>query len=330
MNEENNVVVYLESGEGKAAQLNRGLLTEGSRIAALLGGRLMAVRLGAKGEVADLPEGHGVSTLLRVSSAELAEYRCETYAWALGSALKSISFRLLLFAGTGTGTDMAPRVASMLGSAAVLGCTDIRYDGEKLVYLCPLYGGQLEREVSYVEAGLEVATVRAEALYERPAAAIALTRTDMAVEIPPHLSRVFSHSPVAPDPSTIDIQCAKQIIGIGAGCTESMPYAEELSKLLNAAIATTRPVVDDGRLPKSRMIGQTGKTVAPDVYLALGVSGSPHHVAGIQQSKAILSVNVDPRAPIFGFSDTGFEADLNTLLPKLMKRIKRYRDEGGQ
>ena len=76
------------------------------------------------------------------------------------------------------------------------------------------------------------------------------------------------------------------------------------------------------------MIGQTGKTVAPDLYLTLGVSGSPHHVAGIQESKEVLSVNLDPRAPVFSFSDIGFVGDLRSLLPKLIERIKRYRDEG--
>jgi len=105
-----------------------------------------------------------------------------------------------------------------------------------------------------------------------------------------------------------------------------MALVEELSSLLEGSIGTTRPVVDEGRLPKERMIGQTGKTVAPDSYLALGISGSPHHVAGIQQSGSTLSINRDPRAPIFGTADAGFVCDLDMLLPKLIDRIKRFRD----
>jgi electron transfer flavoprotein alpha subunit len=104
--------------------------------------------------------------------------------------------------------------------------------------------------------------------------------------------------------------------------------ATELSTLLDAPIGTTRPVVDDGLLPKARMIGQTGKTVSPDVYLALGISGSPHHVAGIQQTKKVFSINKDVRAPIFDLSDMAFNGDLDTILPKLVARIKRFCDQG--
>jgi electron transfer flavoprotein alpha subunit len=101
---------------------------------------------------------------------------------------------------------------------------------------------------------------------------------------------------------------------------------EQLSHLLEGSLGTTRPVVDEGILAKDRMIGQTGKTISPEAYLALGISGSPHHVAGIQRSKTILSVNRDPRAPIFAVADAGFVCDLKNLLPKLIDRIKQYRD----
>jgi electron transfer flavoprotein alpha subunit len=135
---------------------------------------------------------------------------------------------------------------------------------------------------------------------------------------------------IPPDYRTVDILYAKRIIGAGSGCGEPglLSLVEELSHLLEGSIGTTRPVVDDGYLPKERMIGQTGKTIFPELYIALGISGSPHHVAGIQASKTILSVNRDPRAPIFNVSDAGFICDLKTLLPKLINRIKRYRDEG--
>ena len=117
---------------------------------------------------------------------------------------------------------------------------------------------------------------------------------------------------------------------MGAGCDQPalLELAEELSSLLEASVGTTRLVVDSGRIPKTRMIGQTGKSTSPEICLTLGVSGSQHHVPGIRQSGTILSINADARAPIFGVSDTGFVSDLGGMLPKLVHRIKQFRDKG--
>ena len=93
-------------------------------------------------------------------------------------------------------------------------------------------------------------------------------------------------------------------------------------------MAATRPMVDEGRLPKERLMGQTGKTVAPELYLALGISGSPHHVAGIQGADTIIAVDRDPAAPIFDFADAGYVADLREILPALIRRIEQWRDGG--
>ena len=130
-----------------------------------------------------------------------------------------------------------------------------------------------------------------------------------------------------PDFRTVDIPFARRIVGVGSGASPLINLSEALALLLEGSIAATRPVVDDGFVPRERMIGQTGKTVSPGLYVALGISGSPHHVAGIQPAGRVLSLNIDAGAPIFGFSDTGFVCDLAGLLPKLIDRINRYRDE---
>jgi electron transfer flavoprotein alpha subunit len=99
----------------------------------------------------------------------------------------------------------------------------------------------------------------------------------------------------------------------------------ELADLLEGSLGSTRPIVDEGHLPKERMIGLTGKQISPDLYLALGVSGSPHHVAGIQGSKRIVCINKDPRAPIYQFCDAGFVGDIRNVLPKLISRIRAWK-----
>jgi|GEM_PF-133968 len=161
---------------------------------------------------------------------------------------------------------------------------------------------------------------------------------------------------VPPDYRTVDIVHARRIVAVGMGAVpaapaatpgsasvtagesgdsaeeaapgELMTHVRHLADLLEGSVAATRPLVDDGHLPKERLVGQTGRTVAPELYLALGISGSPHHVAGIQGAGTILAVDRDPAAPIFQFADSGYVADLREILPALIRRIEEWRDVG--
>jgi electron transfer flavoprotein alpha subunit len=132
------------------------------------------------------------------------------------------------------------------------------------------------------------------------------------------------------DFQTVDVAEAKTVVsaGMGAVTNDLYPLVQELADLIEGAIGTTRPVVDEGKIPRERMIGQTGKTVSPDLYLALGISGATHHVGGIQESGKIVSINRDPQASIFQNSDTGIVGDLREILPKLIERIKKARNDG--
>ncbi len=331
MNTEKDVVVFLESSGEKSVEINRGLLTEGNRIATGLGGSLSALIVGAFAEDQHILERFGASSLYQVGGAGLSQYSGEVFAWAAQEALRDIPFRLLLFAHTDRGSELAPRIGYYLGTGTVSGCADIRIKDHALSYVRYVYGGQFEQDVSYSGAVPEIATVRPEALTIREAPSSKPLRVStLSVKIPPHVVGTTPLELTPPDFRTVDILYAKRIIAAGSGCVGPglLSLVEELSHLLEGSVGTTRPVVDDGYLPKDRMIGRTGKTVLPELYVALGISGSPHHVAGVQASKMILAVNRDPRAPIFNVSDAGFVGDLSTLLPKLINRVKQYRDEG--
>ena len=132
---------------------------------------------------------------------------------------------------------------------------------------------------------------------------------------------------VPPDPRTVDLVHARRIVGVGAGgaSDELLDAVSELAELLEGSVGATRPVVDDRRLPKDRLIGQTGRTVAPELYLALGISGSPHHVAGVQGAEHIVTVNKDEHAPIVSFSDTSFIGRLEDVLPALVLQLRAVR-----
>jgi electron transfer flavoprotein alpha subunit len=299
------VIVVLESLDERADAINKALLAEGSRIADLLGGSL--------------------STIL----AEPSVHSSTAWVHAATTLLEGVPFRLLLFAHTDRGGELAPRIAQFLDAAAVMDCFDIRFRNEALYYARYIHDGQFEQEISFTDPP-EIASLSLESLEAREGFAIApvqIKQIHLRIPITPDAKRTIKIIP--PDFKTIDIRYAQRVLDIGAGCSQPalLELAEELAGLLEASVGITRLVVDDGRISKTRMIGQTGKTVSPELCLALGVSGSQHHSTGIQKAAKILSVNSDEHAPIFGVSDAGFLADLNLLLPQLISRIKRYRDK---
>jgi electron transfer flavoprotein alpha subunit len=303
VNKNRDIIVVLESLDERAEAINRRLLAEGSRIAKLLGGSLSALLTE--------PSKHG------------------SHAWAQTAKmlLEDAPYRLLLFAHTNKGGELAPLIAQALNAAAVTDCFDIRFRNETLYYARYVYGGQFEQEVSFADPP-EIASLNLESL-ETPEdfSTAPVPFKKILLRIPEIADKKKTIKTIPPDFKTIDIRYAKRILDIGAGCDQPalLELAEELAALLEASIGTTRLVVDNGHIPKTRMIGQTGKAASPELCLALGVSGSPHHVAGIQKSGTIFSVNSDEHAPIFGVSDAGFASDLNLLLPKLVSRLKQYR-----
>jgi electron transfer flavoprotein alpha subunit len=328
MDRTNDIVVFLEPPGERGDDINRGLITEGARIARLTGGTVSALTVGTPAVSRESIEGYGAEQLIEVYGDRLFEYTCETYAFAVAKALENFPLALLLFGHTDRGRELAPCVATLLGSVAITDCTDIRFMKGYLSYTRQPYGRQLEEEIHYGASVREVASIRTDGLYRRKEAGSppVLKVTRKAVNMPTNLRSARPLDTLPPDYRTVDILFARRIVGVGSGAAESLGTVEELAGLLCASLAATRPVVDDGLIGKARMIGQTGKTVTPDLYIALGVSGSPHHVAGIKEARKVLSINLDPNAPMFAFSDTAFVGDIRLLLPKLIARIKRYRN----
>jgi electron transfer flavoprotein alpha subunit len=275
----------------------------------------------------------------------------EALAGAVAEAAKAaaaagpVAITAVLLADTDRGRRLAPLVAARLGSGAVLGCSDVHVEAG-LVFVKPVYGGWLEVEVTAEPGTVPVVTLDLSGI-EVPAvgaaagegAADTAEPTDYATapaEVltlkpgPAATPAVRRLEVIPPDARSVDLIHAKRIVsaGMGAADEELLAAVRELADLLGGSVGATRPVVDEGRLPKERLIGQTGRTVTPDLYVALGISGSPHHVAGVRKADTIMAVNRDPRAPIFQFSDVGYVADLREVLPALVSKIKEWRDAG--
>lgn len=313
------VFVVLEPATGGIDDGSGSLLAEGARLAGVLGGDMRAL------------------------SWEVGEPGwLEPVAAGLAGRLREAEPAIVLLADSDAGRQLAPMIAQHLGTSAVLGCGDaIIRDGD-VVFVKPVYGGHLDQEVAFVRGFVQVVTLQVTSppaesaavsvelipLGEGAGPAGGMAAVGTASATGPPIRRLEL---VAPDFRTVDLVHAKRIVSAGAGSVggDLLGAVTELAELLEGSVGATRPVVDDGRLPKERLIGQTGKTVAPDLYLALGISGSPHHIAGVQGATTIVSVNRDASAPIFQFSDIGYVGDLEIVLPALVRRIKEWRDAGG-
>jgi electron transfer flavoprotein alpha subunit len=332
MNKERDILILLESFGENAEEINRSLALEGKRISTGLGGRLTALSIGEPLEKHSMLAEAGISLLYILKNNLFSEYRQEVFCRAITECMQEFQPRCFLLSDSDMGKELAPWIAHRLETAAVTGCVAIEIDGERLFYRKPVYGGQFEEKISFPAGCIEIATIKQEALDKGLRVESNDIENDIEVvvkkvSIPPKIIRTKPLERIPPDFRTTDIVHAKRIIGTGAGSADKQLIAvvKEFAELLQGSLGATRPVVDDGYLPKERMIGQTGKMVAPELYVSLGISGSPHHVAGIQEAEKIISVNKDLRAPIFQLSDIGFIGDLKKILPKLVKRIKEWK-----
>ena len=328
------ILVVLEpaadAGTPSAEGLDGRLLAEAERLAAMIPAAQLAPDAGAavigavtwpaRGSFADVP----------------------ALADALAAHAHERGARIVICLDTDLGHELAPLVAAALDTCALLRVTDAAPGVESatgdasFTWVRPVFGGHLEQESTYAPGAVQVVAVAPEALQSTTGAPGRLdvaTVTEGRSAQGESIGRIRRLGIVPPDYRTVDLVHARRIVAAGAGAVgvpgdEALALVVELAELLEGSVGATRPVTDDARLPKERLVGQTGKTVAPDLYLALGISGSPHHMAGVQGAERVLAVNRDPAAPIMAFSDAGFVGDLRDVLPELIGLIKGWRDGG--
>ncbi|MBU2600975.1 MAG: electron transfer flavoprotein subunit alpha/FixB family protein [Actinobacteria bacterium] len=352
-----NVLAVLVPGVEGRDDASAVLLAEAGRVAHALGGEVTAVGLGPGGGD---PSGSGgpfdVEPCVRTLAAHVGALRPRTVLMLDGDLSRELAPRLALACGSSALVGCTG-VAVMDGAVTY---SKPAYGGwleEELTYAAgSLEVVTLDRgALSLAAPGATDASTDASTDVSTDASTAGAPVTMLEVGRGAGARAIRHVETRPPDYRTVDIVHAKRIVAVGmgvvapltlsggadeadgldgaGGADESgadgeglMVYVEELAALLEASIAATRPVVDEGRLPKERLVGQTGRTVAPELYLALGISGSPHHVAGIQGAETILAVDRDPAAPVFQFADAGYVADLHRVLPALIRRIEEWRD----
>ncbi len=313
-------LAVLEQRDGVLRKISHEVVTAAQR----LGGGVEAV-VCAAGAVqgADQAAKYGADKIVTLTNPAFAKYAPEACAQALADRAKQGGYRTIVFAASATGKDLAPRVAAKLGVAVAADITDLAVDGGGVVVTRPVYAGKALLQVK-VASQPAVLSLRPNVFtpVERPKAGAAET---VAVTVP--AGRVVVRELKAAPAGTLDVAEAQVIISGGRGLKEPANFKvlEELARAFGgqAAVGASRAVVDAGWRTHADQVGQTGKTVSPSLYIAVGISGAIQHLAGMRTSKVIVAINKDKDAPIFKVADYGVVGDLFEIVPKLTEEIRK-------
>ena len=323
------ILLITEQRQGKWNNASFETLVAAQQIATAASGTVSAAVLG-KG-VAALAEEFATKNVAEVLDVEhelLENYTPDGYCTALKQVIESAKPDLVLFPHTYQVRDFAPKLAAMLGKGMVGDCIGFRNESGKLVFVRQMFQGKTAADVTFTGAAPWFATFqagafRADLLAAHPSgkAPVNVEKIDLKAEdIRTKPMELFKEAK-----SAVDLTQAPLIVAIGRGikAPENIAQAETLAKVLGGEIAASRPICDEGWLPMERQIGSSGQTVAPKLYLALGISGAIQHVVGMKGSRTIVAVNKDQNAPIFEIADYGIVADIFEVMPALTEELQK-------
>ena len=275
---------------------------------------------------------HGADKVVVVDDPMLEKYATEPYAKAITAVIKACEPEIVLYGATSIGRDLAPRVSARVHTGLTADCTKLAINEEtKLLHMTrPAFGGNIMATIVCKNHRPQMATVRPGVM---AALAKDATRTgevvNFKVDFVPADMNVEILEEVKETKKTVDITEAKVLVsgGRGIGSADFVPVLQEAADVLGGVVTGSRPVIEAGWLDKDRQVGQTGKTVRPDLYLACGISGAIQHVAGMESSEVVISINKDDNAAIFSVSDLGVVGDVKVILPKLVEALKKVKEE---
>jgi electron transfer flavoprotein alpha subunit len=325
-----NILVYALHYEGAINKNSLGAVSEGAKLAAELGGEAHAILLGQSipQDLAASLGDYGAKKVLVADGPEgLAQPLVDAMAAAIspqgGQAGGDYSYAL--FGGGLLGFEIGAGLAARLGAGVAMEVTNVRAENGELIAERPILGDSAISEIKYrSDVGIIIGRLNAFEIKQTGAGPAAVEQ--LSFELSPQAQQATMVTRGEQRGADVDIEGADILIagGRGLGKAEGFQLAEDLAKAFggNSAVAATRAVVDAGWYPYAAQIGQTGKTVAPKLYLAAGISGAIQHKVGMQGSENIVAINKDANAPIFEFSDLGIVGDLNKILPKLTEAVK--------
>lgn len=335
VNFSNEVWVFIEQHNGKPVDVSFELLSKGRKLADTMKGLLKSIVIGESVKsIAQETFRYGADEAYIVDHPELKHYRTLPYSKILNDLVQQHIPRVVLFGATIIGRDLAPRVASNTRSGLTADCTDLKvqditYLGKEyqnlLLQIRPAFGGNIIATIITPDIPIQMATVR-EGVMEMHALEqphdIKISEVKYVPDSLDHLITIVEQHRVE---SKVNLKSAPIIVsgGYGLGTKENFKMIYELAHLLGGEVAGSRAAVDAGFIHHERQVGQTGVTVRPKLYIAVGISGAIQHRAGMQEAKKIIAINTDPDAPIFDVSHYGIVGDAVDVIPKFIEAYKR-------
>lgn len=322
MAELSGVLVVIETSAGDPRDVSLEALTVARDLAG--DGGLTALVIG--GGVDALANSIQADKVLVVDAAELERYTTDGYTRVIESAIETVNPKLVLLGGTTSGRDLGPYLSARAGQNCLSDCVDLRWEGDTLIGTRPVYQGKLLSDVSYTPDGVAFAVIRG-GTFEPAESGQPGTVESLPVEFSDGDLRVELTDVTIPPVGAVDLEGAETIVagGRGLGSQENFQLLEQLAEALGGAVGATRAVTDLGWRPHYEQIGQTGKTVKPKLYFAVGISGAVQHLVGMQGAETVVAINRDPDAPIFKLAQIGVVGDLNEILPALISEIQAAR-----
>ena len=328
------VLVFGEMADGGLASVTGELLAVGRSLAEASGDSVgVALLASAVGGAADAAAALGADTVYKVESAILAEPQIDAHLAAFESVCRSVSPSVVLIGRTPLGRDVGPRLAFRLGAAAAQDCVEVSIDADtgRVSAVRPVYGGNAMSRVSFSGDGVQVVIVRPktfEAL--EPDSSRSAETVDFDAGLDESAIKARLVETVSAQAEGVRLEDAGVVVsgGRGLGGPEPFESLRSLSDMLGGALGASRAACDAGWIDHSHQVGLTGKTITPDLYITVGISGASQHMAGCSASKNIVAINRDEDANIFKSATYGVVGDWNKVLPSFIETVRELRDEG--
>ena len=333
------VFVFAQQVDNVISNIAFELIGKGKELAKDLGVEVTAVLVGSdvKGLADQLAE-YGADKVIVVDDPELKEYRTEPYTHAIASVIEEFKPEIFLIGATAIGRDLGPRVCARIHTGLTADCTKLDIGDfpmnpvpgretkhNQLLMTRPAFGGNTIATIACPDFRPQMATVRPGVMQKAPKEA---GKKAVVTEFNPGFTKNNKYvdilEVVKAVSNTVDIMDAKILVsgGRGVGSPENFKILDDLAEAIGGTVSCSRAVVDAGWKPKDLQVGQTGKTVRPNVYFAIGISGAIQHLAGMEESDIIVAINKDESAPIFDVADYGVVGDLNKIVPMLTEKIR--------
>ena len=327
------ILVVVEQREGKLNRVSMETLTAGQALAAETGWPLEAAVVGSNvAAIASEVAAKQLAKVYAIESAKLEPYTPDAFAHALKQFLATKNPKLVLMPHTYQVRDFIPKLATLMGRTAISDCIGYKKEGEKLTFTRQMFQGKLAADVSFTSEAPWFATFQNGAFRgdKVEAGASPAPVETINVDIPDGVVRNKPQEVFKEAKQAVDLTQAEIIVSVGRGIKEqkNIEIAQKLAEALGAELAASRPICDNGWLPMDRQIGSSGQTVAPKLYLALGISGAIQHIVGMKGARTIVAINKDSEAPIFEIADYAVVGNLFDIVPPLVEEVKKAKAGG--